>query len=183
MANHAVVIANKMAAKDVDAYVRPAIAEQDIDNGNIFSLLGKSSTTGEAEVWDVTVPATGSLAGLWMALEPELPFLKNGTRQYNGLGTIQDFYTAASTVFTAVKLVPGDIITLTAEAFVSGSTLAFAQASNGSVKWTGGTTSSGSFVYGNVATLRYLGTTYIPSADGSIGTGRIAAYQYEVIAN
>jgi hypothetical protein len=180
MANHAVVIANKMAAKDVDAYTRPAIAEQDIDNGNIFSLLGKSSTAGEAQVWDVTLPATGSLAGLWMALEPELPFLKNGTRQYNGLGTIQDFYTAASTVFTAVKLVPGDIITLTAEAFVSGSTLGYAIATNGTAKWTGAATSDKA---SGTALLQYLNTTYIPSADGSIGTGRIAAYQYEVLVN
>jgi hypothetical protein len=180
MANHAVVIANKMAAKDVDAYVRPAIAEQDIDNGNIFSLLGKSATAGEAQVWDVTVPATGSLAGLWMALEPELPFMKSGTKQYNGLGTIQDFYTSASTVFTAVKLVPGDIITLTAEAFASGSTLGYAVAATGIVTWTGAATAS---LAAGTACLRYLNTTYIPSADGSIASGRIAAYQYEVLVN
>jgi hypothetical protein len=182
MANHAVVIANKMVAKDNDAYVRPVIAQQDIDNGNVVSLLTKSSTAGEAEVWNATVPATGSLVGLWMALEPELPFLKNGTRQYNGLGTIQDFYTAASTVFSAVKLVPGDIITLTAEAFVSGSTLGYAVAANGSVKWTGAATAN----YGYdapAACLRYLNTTYIPSADGSIASGRIAAYQMEVLFN
>jgi hypothetical protein len=182
MANHAVVIANKMAAKDNDAFVRPAVSGQNIDNGNIFSLLGKSSTAGQAEVWDVTVPATGSLVGLWMALEPELPFLANGTRQYNGLGTIQDFYTAASTVFTAVKLVPGDIITLTAEDFASGSTLGYAVAANGKVTWTGAATAN----YGYdapAACLRYLNTTYIPSADGSIGGSRIAAYQYEVLFN
>jgi hypothetical protein len=177
MANHAVVIANKMVAKDVDSYVRPVIAQQDIDNGNIFSLTAKSSTAGESEVWDVVVPTTGSLTGLWMALEPELPFLKNGTRQYNGLGTIQDFYTAASTVFTAVKLSAGDIITLTAEAFASGSTLGFGLAKNGKFTWTGAaaiTTDVG-------AVIQYLGTTYIPSADGAIASGRIAAYQYQVL--
>jgi len=95
MANHAVVIANKIAAEDVGAYVRPVIAQEDIDNGNIFSLVAKSSTAGESEVWNAVVPTTGSLTGLWMALEPELPFAKIGSRQYNGLGTIQDFYTSA----------------------------------------------------------------------------------------
>lgn len=179
MANHAVVIPNKCSFKDIDAYVRPAIAQEDLDNGNIFSLVDQSATAGEGEVWNVTVPTTGSLTGLWMALEPEMPFVKNGTRVYHGLGTIQDFYVSASTVFTAVKLVPGDIITLTAEAFVSGSTLGFGLAKTGSFKWTGAAA-----VAGDVgACIKYLGTTYIPSADGSIGSGRITAFKYVCITN
>jgi hypothetical protein len=180
MANHAVVIPNKLAAKNIDAYVRPAIAEQDLDNGNVFSLVAKSTTAGEAEVWKAVVPTTGSLGGLWMALEPELPFVKNGTRQYNGLGTIQDFYTSASTVFTAVKLCVGDIITLTTDAIAANPTYTHVIASNGTFLLTGANSSCGAT--GTLA-LKYLGTNYIPSADGAIASGRITSYQYSVIVN
>jgi len=75
--------------------------------------------------------------------------------------------------------VPGDIITLTAEAFVSGSTLGFGLAKTGSFRWTG----AAAITSDVGAAIKYLNTTYIPSADGSIGSGRIAAYQFEVITN
>ena len=178
MANHAVLQTNKIAAKDIDAYVRPVVSASAIDNGNVFSLLYKSSTSGESQVWVAVTPATGSLVGLWMAAEPEIPSAYAGTKQYRGLGTIQDFYNVAGQVFTAIKPVAGDIITITAEDLDSSSTQAFAVASNGSLKFTWAAAPSASAM-----SLRYLATTYISLPDGGINNQRTAAFQFEVLSN
>jgi hypothetical protein len=179
MANHCVLIPNKMASKDVDAWVRPAYSGSALDNGNVFTLGGKSALSGYGEVWLATAPTSASATGCWMALEPELPYLTNsdGTRTYNGLGTIQDFYISASQVFTAVKLVAGDIITITAEGLDSATVAAYAVPVLGTFKFAWAAAASTGL------SLRYLNTTYIPSADGSIGSGRIVAYSFECISN
>lgn len=174
---HAIVLPNKMASKDIDSYVRPAYSGSALDNGNVFQLLGKSASSGYSEVWLATAPTSASATNCWMALEPELPFLVNGTNVFNGLGTIQDFYISASTVFTAVKLSVGDIITLTADAFDSATPQAYAVPVLGTFKYAWAPAASTGL------SLRYLNTTYIPSADGTIGSGRIVGYQLEVIGN
>ena len=174
---HAIVLPNKMASKDIDSYVRPAYSGSALDNGNVFQLLGRSASTGYGEVWLATAPTSASATNCWMALEPELPFLANGTNVYNGLGTIQDFYISASTVFTAVKLVVGDIITMTADGLDSGTTQAYAVPVLGTFKFAWAAAASTGL------SLRYLATTYIPSADGTIGSGRIQSFTFEVIGN
>lgn len=182
MTNHAVLIPSKVAAKDVDAYVRPAISASALDNGNVFTLPQKTGVAGEGEVWlakSLPVSNTASTSGcaVWMAGEPELPFATAGDNVYRGLGNIQDFYISACTVFTAFKPQVGDIITLTSDALDSSTTAAYAIASdtgNYKLKWSA-TVETG-------FTLRYLKTSYIPNASGSaIGTGRITAYQFEVM--
>lgn len=178
MANHAIVIPNKLAAKDIDAYVRPVVSASAIDNGNVFSLLYKSSTSGEGEVWVAVTPATGSLVGLWMALEGEVPSAFAGSKQYRGYGTIQDFYNIAGQVFSAVKLVAGDIITLTAEDLDSATPQAFAVASNGSLKFAWAAAPSATAL-----SLRYLATTYVSLPDGGINNQRTTAFQFEVLNN
>jgi hypothetical protein len=176
---HTVVIPNRLVAKDVDSYVRPVVAQQSMDNGNMFSLLSKS--TGSAiECWIPTVPTTGSLNNLWMALEPEVPFLASGVNVYAGLGTIRDFYITASAVFTAVLPRVGDIITVTSDFFTGGTAPTsgqYACAWDGKFTLTQAAT-TGSFI-GAIWVCRAV--TYIPSADGSVGTGRITAYQLELV--
>jgi hypothetical protein len=178
---HTVVIANKIMAKDNDSLVRPVISTGSaLDNGTFFSLLDKTSASAtEAEVWATTVPTTGSLTGLWMALEPEIPSVFAGSKQYRGLGTVQDFYNSASTVFTAVKLQPGDIFTLTVEGLDSGTVAAYAVAVSATYKlnW------SAVGLVGTSLTCRYLRTRYISIPDGSIGTQRVTAYEFEVWQN
>jgi hypothetical protein len=181
MANHGVVVVNKLLAKDNDSLVRPVKTEQNLDNGSIMSASYAAATSGSlAEVFMCGVPTTGSLTGLWMMYEPEIPFVTNsaGTNVFNGLGTIQDFYVASSAVATAVKLSPEDIITITSDLLDSTTPAAYAIASNGKYTWTWAATSSGC-----VTTLQYLNTTYIPSADGTIGSGRITAYRFRVMNN
>lgn len=177
MATHNVLIPNKMASKDVDAWVRPAYSGSVLDNGNVFQLLAKSAVSGYGEVWLATAPTSASATNCWMALEPELPFLSGTAGIYNGLGTIQDFYISASQVFTAVKLVVGDIVTMTADGLDSSTPQAYAVPVLGTFKFAWAAAASTGL------SLRYLGTTSIPSADGTIGSGRITAFQFEVIGN
>jgi hypothetical protein len=176
MTNHAVLIPNKVAAKNVDAYIRPVISASAVDNGNIFMLNQKTGVSGEGEVWLATAPTSASATRLWMAGEPELPFATAGDNVYRGLGNIQDFYNTACAVFTGFALKEGDIITLTADAFDSATAAAYAlpdDSGNYKYKWSAVATTG--------LILRYLGTTYIPSASASaIGTGRITAFQMEV---
>ena len=182
MTNHAVLIPSKVAAKDIDAFVRPAISASALDNGNIFTLPQKTGVSGEGEVWlaaSIPTAYTGATSGcvVWMAGEPELPFATAGDNVYRGLGNIQDFYISACTVFTAFKPMVGDIITVTADALDSSTTAAYAIASD-----TGNYKLLWSASVANGFTLRYLKTTYIPQANGSaIGGGRITAYQFEVM--
>ena len=174
---HTILVPSKMASKNVDAWTRPALAQQNMDNGYVFSLTGNEVTSG-CEVWTVQVPTTGSLTNLWMALEPELPFLASGTNRYNGIGILSDFYVSASLVFTAVKPQVGDIITVTADMFTSGTaptTGQFCYAVNGAFTLTAGAASAAA---GNHA-WKFLGYSYLPSADGSIGSGRIVTYKLE----
>jgi hypothetical protein len=176
---HTVVILNKVAANDVDSYTRPVIAQQNMDNGYFFSLNAISSGSG-IEVWVPTVPTTGSLSGLWMLYEPEIPFLASGTNVYNGLGTIRDFYVSASQVATAIKPQVGDIITVTAEDFVSGTAPTAGQhcvATNGAFLLTAQASGSAGMDW----ICREV--NYIPYADGTIGTGRLTSYRLECIIN
>jgi hypothetical protein len=178
---HAVVNAAKIHAQSQEADVRPVVSSGcALDNGNIFSLNGKYATSGSGmEVWAATLPATGSLVGLWMALEPELPFATAGTKTYNGLGTVQDFYTPANRVFTAVKLVAGDIFSITDDGLKgSHSTGSFICAVDGEAKWAWAAVPAASAAY-----CQFLNTVYFSIPDGSIGDQRVTAYQFEVKAN
>jgi hypothetical protein len=176
MTNHAVLIPNKVAAKDIDAYVRPIISASALDNGNIVQLNQKTGVTGEGEVWLATAPSSASATRLWMVSQPEQPFAIAGNNTYYGLGNIQDFYTTACAVTTAFQLKEGDIVTLTSDALDSATASTYAipdDSGNYKYKWSAVATSG--------LVLRYLVTTYIPCASASaVGSGRITAFQFEV---
>ena len=179
--SHSVVNADKILAQTAEAYVRPVVSSGcNIDNGNIFSLNGKFATSGSGtEVWAITLPATGSLTGLWMALEPEVPTVWNGTRGYRGFGTVQDFYNAASQVFSAVKLATGDIFSITADGLKGAhSTGSFIVAADGETQWVWAAVPAASAAY-----AQFLNTTYFSIPDGSIGSQRVVSYQFEVKSN
>jgi hypothetical protein len=176
MANHAVMIPSKIAAMYDGALLRNVISASNIDNGNVLVLSSVSGTTGEGEVFVGTAPTAAS-AICWMAGEPEIPFGTAGANEYRGIGNIQDFYNSASKVFTAFKPQAGDIITLTVDAF---DTAPSAYAITADAVYT----LKASAVATTGLCLKYLNTTYIPSASGSaIGTGRITAYRMEVVSN
>ena len=178
MANHAVLIQNQVAAMNVASYNRSVTSGSDaIDNGNVFSLVAQTSGSG-AEVWTVVTPTTGSLGKLWMAASPEVNVLESGTLQYKGLN--QDprlFYNVGGKVFDAFLPVPGDIITLTVDAFDTAPS-AFAVAANASGKLV-----AASGHVAGVFCLRYLATNYISIGSGAIDSQRVDAYKCEVIEN
>ena len=58
--SNAVLVQNAVQAMNIDALNRSAIGTANIDNGNVFYLATKSSTSGEGEVWTATQPATAS---------------------------------------------------------------------------------------------------------------------------
>ena len=175
---HNVLILNSVAAQNVDSWNRSAIIAQDIDNGNILSLSsGISATAGESEVFTATVPATGTLAGLWMAYEPEV--VVTGA-QYKGLDPDpRNFFNASGKVFSVFKPQVGDIVTMTADGLAgtkSSNTFVNATDTTGGVKPLWGSTQTSS-----VFSMKLIETTYISIGTGAIADQRIVAYRFEVV--
>jgi hypothetical protein len=175
---NAVVILNKTASKDVDSFNRSVVSGSDIDNGWVFYMAGVNNS-GSSEVWDVRQPTTGSLTGLWMAASPENVLTAS---KYRGIDPDpRNFTNSASYVFDAIKLQVGDIITLTADAMITGAGIgsAYAIATLDQYKFTW----SAAAYAANLTVLRWMQTTYISIGSGGIDTQRVAAYRFEVINN
>jgi len=61
MAN-AILIQSAVMAANIDTLNRSVISATDnIQNGNVFNLVGQSATAGQAEVWNIVQPATAAL--------------------------------------------------------------------------------------------------------------------------
>lgn len=183
MTTYTVLVPSKIAANNVDAYVRPVVSGSALSNGMLLNLTYKSTEAGYNEAWVATWPTTGSLTGVWMAMEPEVPFVTSGTNVVKGIGTVRDFYTSACTVFSAFLPQVGDIITVTSEAFVSGTAPTAGQYAIAAVdSWY--LTAAANQGAGGVQAWRYLGTEKIPYGSGSaIGVQYITGYQLECIVN
>lgn len=184
MATHAVLIKNRVAASDVDAYNRSAIAGSavDIDNSYIFRLDSQSTTAGESELWSVTaVSANGStLDNVWMASSPEVVLTVVGSNYYKGIDVDpRNFYNIGGKPFDAFKPQVGDVITVTAAGITgSPSTGTYVCSQSGSYLpvWSATKTAS-SFA------AKLLQETYISIGTGAIDTQRVLAYKLQVLAN
>jgi hypothetical protein len=183
MTAHAILIPDAIAAANVDAWNRSGVhATLPVDNGYIVALTEKSTTAGESEVFKAETPAASDpgLRGLWMVYEPQI-VMTGGL--YRGLDPdVRNFFTPALKVFSCFKLMVGDIITLTAPAFTAPyNSEAYAIATD--------TTGGMQFVFGagvgsSVTALKWLKTTYISLAAGTLGdVQHVAAYQMEVVFN
>jgi hypothetical protein len=181
MTVHAILIQKQVSAQTNPALNRSVISGCDIDNGNVFTLSHQNGGTGLTEVWDVIQPTTGSIGGLWMAAAPEVVTTISGANKFRGIDVDpRNFYTAASTVFDAYKPMPGDIITLTADALDSGTSQQYAVAAIGTFKlaWAADPSTNKTF------SMHYLGTDPIAVGSGSaIGTSHVAAFKFEVLNN
>lgn len=176
MTYHTVTDLASVAAQNVIAYSSDFVSASSLDNGNICNLLTKSATAGQGEVWTATSVSSASPTGVYMIDTPVLPFVVTAAGdKINGLGTARDFYTIAGEIGVARRLQLGDIVTVSAEALDSSTAAAYAIADdsgNFKLKWSA-VTVSGFY-------LTYLKTTYISVPDGTIGTGRVAAYEFRV---
>jgi hypothetical protein len=177
--SHSVLVKNSVAAADNRVYNRSVVTGSDpVDNGNVFGLAAQGTAGSALEVWTVVTPVTGSLDKLWMAASPEVPITVDGVLVYKGLNSDpRNFYNVGGTPFDAIKLVPGDIITLTVDAFDTAPS-AFAVATTATGKFTAAAGHAA-----GVCTLRYLATTYISIGSGNIDNQRVNAYKMEVIEN
>jgi hypothetical protein len=176
---YGVIVQNRVAALNVDAYNRPAWYTSALANGSVFRLDSLASLTG-SEVWLVSAPSgdSSTLNNLWMAYSPEIVITTSGTKQYKGIDPDpQDFTNSASLVFDAFKPQVGDIITMTGDCFAN-SVSTYANAVSGSTNLTWGSTQTASAL-----SLKLLDSTYISKPDGTISTGRVTAYKCVVVAN
>jgi hypothetical protein len=178
---HNVLIQNKVAAEDIKSFNVSAINANDaLDNGNAIVLATQDTagTYGQTEVWDATQPKTATLSGCYMVYEPEVVLTTSGTNVYKGLDPDpRDFSIAAGTVFSAFKPQLGDIITMTADGFVTGTgaASAFANAADSSYLFTWASS------VGAGLSLSYIATTYISIGTGGIDTQRVTAYKMKVV--
>lgn len=181
MAYHGILIPEQIAALNIDSYNRSAIMSgSTVDNGYIVALAsGKSATDGESEVFTATVPATGSLTGLWMVYQGDEVVVTDS--RYKGLDPdVRNFYVAAGKVFSVYKPQVGDIITVTADALsgsIPSAAYTFINATDSTMKLTWGTSQTAS-----VLSYKLLATTYISLATGAIDSQRVTAYEFECVA-
>lgn len=99
-----VVIKRRVAAHNIDALNRTFVATEDLENGSIFTLIERSTTDGEDEVWKVAKPTAASL-GVWMAKSSEVTITTVGEGDYalQMKGIVED-----PRMFTNVKGLVGD---------------------------------------------------------------------------
>lgn len=181
--SHSVLIKSNIAAADNRALNRSAFSGSvvtDIDNGNVFSLLTQGTAGSALEVWLTTMPASGSLIGLWMAASPEVPITVDGALVYKGLNSDpRNFYNLGGKVFDAIKPQPGDIIVLSSDALDSATAQAYAVATAGSFKFTWAAAPAGS----STTCLRYIASVSIPIGSGAIDSQRVTMFKFEVLYN
>ena len=113
-----------------------------------------------------------------MVYEPEIVLTTSGTSTYKGLDpNPQNFSIPAGTVFSAFKPALGDIVTMTADGFVTGTgaASAFANAADSSYLFTWASS------VGAGLSLAYVSTTYISIGSGAIDSQRVTAYKMKVV--
>ena len=176
--SYGVVVPNKIAATDVDAYNRTAVCATAVENGFLVELLTKSTTTGEGEVW-VATQSAGTLTNIWMVLGPEVVSVVSGSNKFKGIDNDpRNFRYEIGDMIDVFRPVVGDIITLTADALSSSTVNTYAIVASGAwvATWSGSPASG--------LTLKYLETTYIslPQAGAISETQRPTAYKFVVSA-
>jgi len=178
--SYGVLIPNRVASMNVDSYNRSAVSASDLENGMVVALTsGKSATAGETELWTAVQPATANLAsGLWMIYSPELVLTISGSAQFSGIDpNPQNFINKATRPFDIFKLQVGDIFTITGDVITgtkSTNTYIVATDSDYQLNWAAAAISG--------LSCKLLGTTYISIPDGGVNSGRVTAYQFEVVA-
>lgn len=176
---HNILIQRVVGAKNVSVWNRSAVhASESFDNGNLVSLGALSTTEGEGEVFQAAVPATATLAKLWMVYTPEIVLTIDGTKKFKGINVDpQDFYVPALSVMDVYKPQVGDIITMTADGLAgTKSTNEFVVATDGSKKLTWAASAISGLSY------KLLSTEYISIGTGAINTQRVTAYRFECVA-
>ena len=172
---YSVLIQDLVVAKDIDSLNRSAVSASAYENGAVGYFSGKSTTSGEAEVWTMVAPATAHLYDLWMAYEPEVVLTNS---QYKGLDPdIRNFINPIGEIFSVYKPQLGDLITLTADGITGtkgANTFITATDADPFLNWNTAVVSGLSY--------KLVETRYLSLATGAIDTQRVTAYQFECVA-
>lgn len=128
---HAVIVKSQTLSSNADSHMRNAVAEVDLDNGNLMRLDSQKADGGtDNEVWEATAPSTGSLGYLWMACSPWAK-----SKGSENEGDPRELYNVAGKVFDAFLPHEGDLFVVTADALAgTQGTNAYVIAVNGSWK-------------------------------------------------
>lgn len=179
---HGVVQLNETASDYVGTYNRTAKYSADVDNGMVFRLDTLSTDSTEREVWVATLPsASGStLSGLWMAYSGDETPVVNG--KYKGIDPDpRNWVNMAGYPFPCIKLMPFDIITMTADALggTYSASATFVNAVDGSNKLTWATSQAA-----GATSLKLLEVTYIslPTTGEINSIQRVTAYRFQCVA-
>ena len=178
---YSILIQEKTMATDVSALNAVVVCGSALENGNVVRFTAISGSAGYSEVFHSAQPASGSLAGLWMAATPEVVVVTAGGASYRGINQDpRNFINAAGDLVDVFKPQPGDILLLSEDAF-SGAKSTNTHANSGADRFdlVWGTTQVASSL-----SLKWLATDYITIGSGSaIGDTRLVAYRMQVLAN
>lgn len=122
MAN-TILVLSRVAADNVDAYNRSAIATADVMNGAVVTLeTGLSTVAGKDFVWNATELADANAhAQYWMACAPEVNVLADGTLLYKGINVDpRSYINKANTEFDVFAVQVGDSVQISAPFFAEG---------------------------------------------------------------
>jgi hypothetical protein len=180
MADHGMILKKSVAATDVVAYNRYAVAASslDLDNGNVFRLdTCASGISGYSEVWAVSAgSASGStLNEMWMADSLRANLTVDGALLYSGLNDDpRKFYNVGARVLDAWKPQKGDVVEFSADCFNgvrAANTFASANGDTYDLVWAASAVA-------DALTFQLLATTYFSIGTGGLGdTQRVTAYR------
>lgn len=111
MAKHGVFLASMMAAQNIDAYNRNAIADVDLDNGWAVKLGALSKDADKSKVFTAELADEAS-TGVYIVDNPVHP-LANGYSV--GQKDPREAYVPKGTIFAARKAVKGDVMKISAD--------------------------------------------------------------------
>lgn len=178
MAN-GVLIESMIQAKNIDALNRSVVSSTaDFDGGNLM-VLTAPTVQGE-DRWTATVPATGSLGGLWIAYNPAVKYTVVNGKKFAGLSAdARDYTNIKGETFDAFKPVVGDEIVVTINAVDDSGSSAVAgdilESKNGQSKFQRIAGTTGATAGSTAFKIEWVGTVDFPKA--GIGVDKVKVFK------
>lgn len=175
---YGVMVESQIMATDVGTLNRFAKCTSAVDGGGLVSLA--NPTVQGDDVWTASVPASGTLGGLYMAYNPSEKYISVNGKEFANLSVDpRDYTNLANKTFTVFKPKVGDEVIVTIDCVDASGSAAVAgdilesKASQTKLQriaaLTGATAGSTAFKIETVTTLNF------PSA--SIGEDRVKAFR------
>ena len=109
---YGVLIESMIQAKNIDALNRSVVSTINVDGGNLIALT--APTVKGEDRWTASVPATGTLGGLWIAYNPSVKYTEVNGKMYAGLSADpRDYTNIKNHTFDAFKPKVDDEIIVT----------------------------------------------------------------------